>query len=169
MSRAGVLLTVGRVAALVLLLLAIVGPWTFDTHPDAQESCVAREGVWLGGGRCACLVSFVKVFEVTVKWGNHGLLWLLLLPLLPLLSALLLLFGTERPWKRAFHLLAWGLAAALSILFLILLWYEYRAVSLRLWGIWLNAAVAAALLAGEILAAKQRPGPEPRPTAAGAN
>ena len=168
MSRVSVLMTVGRVTALVLLLVAMVGPWTFDSHPDAEESCSAPL-VWLGGGRCACLVSFMKAFEVTMKWGNHGLLWLLFLPLLPFLSALLLLFGRERPWKRVFHLLAWGLAAALSISFLVLLWYEYRALSLRLWGIWLNAAVAAALLAGEILAAKQRPGREPRPTAAGAD
>jgi hypothetical protein len=168
MSRVSVLMTVGRVAALVLLLVAMVGPWTFDSHPDAEESCSAPL-VWLGGGRCACLVSFMKAFEVTVNWGNHGLLWLLFLPLLPFLSTPLLLLGRGLPWLRVFHVTAWGLAAAFLIVFLVLFWYQYEAVSLRLWGIWLSAAVAVASLAGEILAAKQRPDQELRPTASGAN
>jgi hypothetical protein len=113
-------------------------------------------------------VSFVKVMVLAVNWGNRGLLWLLLLPLLPFLSVLLLLLGGERPWKWGFHVAASGLAAALSILFLVLFWHQYGALSLKLWGIWLSAAVAAALLAGEIVAAKKRPGREPGPTAAGA-
>ena len=167
MSRVSVLMTVGRVTALVLLLVAMVGPWTFDSHPDAEESCSAPL-VWLGGGRCACLVSFMKAFEVTMKWGNHGLMWLLFLPLLPFLSTLLFLLGRGRPWLWAFHVTAWGLAAAFSIVVLALFWHEYGALSVRLWGVWLSAVVAVALVAGEILAAKQRLGREPRPTAAGA-
>ena len=154
MSRVSILKTVSRVAALVLLLVAMMGPWFFDTHPATEESCSAPL-VWLGGGHCACLVSLMAAFWVSVGSGQGSLLWLLCLPpALPFLSTLLLLLGRERRWLWAFHLAAWGLAAAFSLLLFVGSWYSHSA--LRLWGAGLCGVVAVVMLAGEILVARLR-------------
>lgn len=154
MTWVGVLSTVGRVAALALLLVAMAGPWTLDIHHDQEESCSAPL-VWLGDGRCACKVSLWTLVGVSLTWGNGGLFWLLLLPGLPFLSTMLLLvLGGERRWPWVLHLTVWGLAFAFSIVAAAGFWCQYGATSLRLWGIWLGAAVAGAVLVGEILAAR---------------
>jgi hypothetical protein len=141
--------TVGRVTALVLLLVAIMGPWFYDTHPSTQESCSAPL-VWLGNGHCACLVSLVVVFGESFRPGQV----LCLLLALPFLSTLLLLIGKQRWTLWVFHLTAWGLAAAFTLFLFVGSWYSNNA--LRLWGAGLCGVVAAAMLVGEILAAKSR-------------
>jgi hypothetical protein len=108
MSRVSILKTVGRVAALVLLLVATMGPWFTDSRPATEESCSAPL-VWLGSGHCACLVSLMAAFREAVSPGQGSLLWLCLPPALPFLSTLLLLLGRERRCLWVFHLTAWGL------------------------------------------------------------
>jgi hypothetical protein len=175
--------TVGRVAALVLLLVAMMGPWFCDSHPATQESCSAPL-VWLGNGRCACLASLMT-------WPGHGfgpggmlaemvsgecrldagciannvaMLIMFSLPLLPFLSTLLLFVGGERRGLWVFHLVAWGLAAAVSALLLVACLWQ-----VRVWGAGLCGVVAVAMLVGEILAARLRPGREARPAEASVN
>jgi hypothetical protein len=92
---------------------------------------------------------------------------LFLLLTLPFLSTLLLLLRGERHGRMVFHFVAWGLAGALSVFLLAVDWHGRT--SLRLWGPWLYAGVAVAVLAGEIVAARLRPGREARPAAAGAD
>jgi len=142
--------TVSRVAALVLLLVAMMGPWFYDSHPATQESCSAPL-VWLGSGHCACLVSLMAALGESFVLGQV----LCLLLALPFLSTVLLLLGRKRRALRAFHLTAWGLAAAFSLFLFVGSWYSNRA--LRLWGAGLCGVVAVAMLAGEILAARLRP------------
>ncbi len=168
MIRVGVLSTVGRVAALALLLVAMAGPWTLDIHHDQEEACPAPL-VWLGEGRCACKVSLWTLIGISLTAGNDGLFWLLLLPGLPFLSTMILLaLGGEHPWPWVLHLTVWGLAFAFSIVAAAGFWHQYGATSLRLWGIWLGTVAAGAVLAGEILAARLSPGRAAR-LAAGAN
>jgi hypothetical protein len=168
MTWVGVVKAVGRLAALALLLVAMAGPWTLDIHHDQEESCSAPL-VWLGDGRCACTPSLWTLIGVSLKWGKNGLFWLLLLPALPFLSTVfLLVLGGQHRWLWALHLTAWGLAFAFSMVAAIGFWSQYGAISLRLWGIWLGAAVAGAVLAGEILAARVSSG-RAAGLAAGAN
>jgi len=141
---------VGRVAALVLLLVAMMGPWFYDSHPATQESCSAPL-VWLGSGHCACLVSLLAAFGESYIPGQV----LCLLLALPFLSTLLLLLGRQRRALWVFHLTAWGLAAAFSLFLFVGSWYSNRA--LWLWGAGLCGVVAVAMLAGEILVARLRP------------
>ena len=171
MSRLGVLKTVGRVTAMVLLLVAMAGPWTFDSHPATEETCSAPL-VWLGGGRCACLVSPLVLLAPLVKSGPSGyagLVSLLFLPVLPFVTTLLLLVFGDRRLLRALDLAAWALIAAWSTFVFIQHSAIRGAVSLRLWGVGLCAAVAIAMLVGEILAARIQRNKEPRPAAAGAD
>jgi len=141
---------VGRVAALVLLLVAMMGPWFYDSHPATQESCSAPL-VWLGSGHCACLVSLMAALGESCIPGQV----LCLLLALPFLSTLLLLLGRQRRALWVLHLTAWGLAAAFSLFLFVGSWYSHWA--LRLWGAGLCGVVAVAMLAGEILVARLRP------------
>ena len=150
------------VAALLLLLVAMMGPWFTDSHPATEESCSAPL-VWLGSGHCACLVSLMAAFRESFRPGQV----LCLLLALPFLSTLLLLLGRERRYLWVSHLTAWGLAAILSIVALVAHWRHVGAVSFRLWGVWLCAVAAIAVLAEEILAARRRPGREASPAGAG--
>lgn len=163
--------TAGRVAALAVLLVALIGPWTFDSHPSTEDECPPPL-VWLGGGRCACRVSSMQLLVLFVQWGPSGMagiVWLLfLLPLLPFLSTPLLLLAGERRWPRALHLAAWALVAALSAFAFVRHWPVRGALTLRLWGVWLCLAVAIAVLLGESVVARGRSGKESRPAAAGA-
>jgi hypothetical protein len=152
MSRVNII-TVGRVIALLLLLIAMAGPWFYDSHPATEASCLAPL-VWLGNGHCACLVSLLAAFWVSVSLGQ-GLLWMLcLLQTIPFLSTVLILLGGERRFYRIFHLTAWGLTAAFSNFLFIGIWYSNRA--LRLWGAGLSGVVAVISLAGELLVARLR-------------
>ena len=62
MLRIGRLKTGGRVASLVLLLVATMGSWFADSHPATEETC-SHPVVWLGNGHCACLVSLMAFME----------------------------------------------------------------------------------------------------------
>ncbi len=151
MSGISITQTVGRVVALLLLLIAAMGPWLFDSHPATQETCSAPL-VWLGDGQCACLVSLVMAFWVSISLGQ-GLLWIFcLLPAIPFLSTFLILRGSEQRLHRIFHLAAWGLAAAFSLFLFIGSWVSHRA--LILWGAGLYSVVAITTLAGEVWAAR---------------
>ena len=185
MPRLGVLKTVGRVAALALLLVAIAGPWAIDVHPAQEESCSAPL-IWLGNGQCACLVYLMPWLGHEFGAGgmlagmvsgecrhdsgcianNIAALIMMSLPLLPFLSTLLLVAGGERRGLRAFHFVAWGLAGAVSVFYLLVVGSQ-GAVVFKLWGSWLCVGVVVAVLTGEILAARRCPGREAAPAAAG--
>ena len=147
MLRATKLKTVGRVVSLLLLLVAVMGPWFADSHPATEETC-PYPLVWLGGGYCACLVSLVALVEDVAS--GRSSFWLLCLPpALPILSTLLLLLIGERRWLRVCHLTAWGLAAIYSLLWFVGIWYAHRG-ALILWGAGLCGVVAVAMLVGEM-------------------
>lgn len=143
-----------RLAALMLLLAAMFGPWFYDSHPAAAETCQPPL-VWLGGGLCACLVSLFSAIPASLVSGG-SLLWLVcLLPGLPFFSTLLLLlFGQPRKvW--ILHLAALGLAAALALFLFIGVWLSDREVIL--WGAGLYGAVTAIMLVGEVLVNRRFP------------
>jgi hypothetical protein len=65
MSRVSILKTIGRVIALVLLLLSSMGTWFTDSHPATAESCIAPL-VRVGNGHSNCLVSLVAFKEAVI-------------------------------------------------------------------------------------------------------
>jgi hypothetical protein len=149
---------VWRVAALVLLAAAIMGPWgyTGDGVPP-PEWCHAPFFL-LENGHCVGLVTgetvlpdrareFLGVFLLTVS---------LFLLVLPFFTTLLLIWRRDSRRVHVFHLIAWGLAAVLSLLPVV---FESALRSGRFWGIWLYAGSAAGALILEALwlAARRRP------------
>jgi hypothetical protein len=150
-----------RLAALVLLLVAIAGPWGFDRiHVPSPYTCSAPH-VRLDDTFCGLPLSlawtlqgsFSHLGSMLRSLATYPLTALIFLPLLPFISTMLLLLPGER--RRAFtvQLLVLGLVGV-GILALLLLppWRGHWA----LWGIWLYTGVIAALLLLEILALRQR-------------
>jgi hypothetical protein len=147
MFRVSKLKTVGRVAALLFLLVAFMGPWFADSHPATEQTC-RPPLIWLGDGRCACLASFLGSVKNTFA-GQASLGMLSLPPALPFLSTLLLLLLGERRWLWVFHLIAWGFTALYALFF-------FFVGNLYTWGDGLAAVVAVATLVGEILIARRQ-------------
>jgi len=166
---------VWRVAVLLLLSVAVMGPWTFDLiNVPSEYPCSApfirlendfcgmpRPGIWvfswMVGGFINMVVRLVTGATVFTDLAFEFLYSLLpLLLVLPFCSTLLLILGGDRRRRQVFHVAAWGLAAGVGLLlgmssFSRLLW--------ALWGLWLYIGLAAGALILEVLtlAAGRRP------------
>jgi len=165
---------VGRVAVLVLLLVAIMGLWTYSSDSVGvlpAEWC--RDPlILLENDRCVRLVSGATVltfmtgalFSMSVGLvtgatvlpdrarefiGVFLFVMLLFLLVLPFFSTLLLIPGGDRRHRRVFHVVAWGLAADSGLLLGVL---GFSRLHWALWGIWLYIGLAASALILEVLA-----------------
>lgn len=160
-----------RGALLILLLVAIVGPWTYSSDGLPPAEWCRDPNILLENGRCVRLVSGAEVLtfmtgaflslNVQLVRGTLDLadrareffgvfLFVVLLFLLvqPFFSTLLLIFGGGRPSRRMYHLAAWGLAAAISGLLLVASYWSEP--STDLWGNWLYVGLTATVLAVEL-------------------
>jgi hypothetical protein len=157
-----------RAAVLVLLLVALIGPWAFGDRVNvpAEEDCTPP---WMRvrGDFCAERASGLRLFA-NLGEGLQFLrqaaslasvlimvLYYLVPFLLPLLSSLLLLLFGGRRLLVGFHLLAVVLGVG-YILFIVAA--IGLPLSLRIWGLWLYVFTALGSLALEIglLAGKRR-------------
>lgn len=160
MSRICISKTIGRLAALGLLILSSLRPWFADAHPATEATCTAPL-VWLGEGHCACLVSLIKHYR-QVSTGSGFVWWLGLPPLLPILFTLLLFLGRNHRFLWYFHLTGWFLVAVYSLFWFIIGW-SWLFLSwpsnkvLFLWGAGLCGAVAVSLLTWEIRTGNHQP------------
>ncbi|MBN1668635.1 MAG: hypothetical protein JW862_16195 [Anaerolineales bacterium] len=145
-----------RLAALVVLLVAMMGPWIIDNHPATKENCTAPL-VYHGDGLCACLISLPAAFLQLIKPGQSIILALIfLLPTLPFFSTAFLMLGKGQRSLWIFHLAAWGLTSALSLLLFFGIWLDMVFV----WGAGLGGLLSVSMLTGELLAAKSHPDQE---------
>jgi len=161
---------VWRVAILVLLLVAIMGPWTYTSDGVPPAAWCANPNILLENGSCVRLVSGAEV--ITFMTGaflsmSVGLVTgatvlpdrtreylgvflfmiLLLLLLLPFFTTLLMIWGRDSRRLRILHLMVWGLAAVLSSLPVV---FGLVLRSDRSWGIWLYIGSAASVLILEV-------------------
>ena len=161
-----------RIAVFGLLIIAILGPWvyTHDGIPPAEwcrppllllenGSCAGRvSGAFFllisSVGLPAGILQFLSGELALSALGRHFLFAFVFLGLflLPLISALLLVRSASNMRRRAFFVIAWGLAAALGLLVALFAEVFHPA---QLWGIWLYILLAVGLLAFELLAARQ--------------
>jgi hypothetical protein len=160
-----------RVAILVLLLVAIMGPWIFDRiNVPSEYSCspnirldgdfcgVPMPGIWILFWMVAAPISEVVglVTGATVL-ADFGVVFLkrllaslvLLLIVLPFFSTLRLILRGDRTRQQVFHVVLWALAAGIGLLFGLsslpkLYWV--------LWGTWLYIGLAVSALILEVLA-----------------
>jgi hypothetical protein len=156
-----------RAAVLVLLLLAMMGPWAFDLiNVPAGYACSAPfirlddnfcgtplSGLWLFRPLVAEFVSAsagVLSGAMLFREWARGILFALLqsLLLLPFLSTLLLVLRGDRRWLQVFNLVAWALAAGVGLLIGL---YSFPRWYWGLWGIWLYFGLVAGVLVMEIV------------------
>jgi hypothetical protein len=164
---------VWRVAVLVLLLVAIMGPWAFDRiYVPGEFPCsapfirlegdfcgVPLSGIWILSATTGGLVNIVvglvtgaTVITDRVREFSFSLLVLLLV--LPFFSTLLLILRGDRRRQLVFHLAAWSLVVGFG------LWLgmsSYPKLFGVVWGIWLYIGLAASALILEVLTAGRRP------------
>ena len=166
---------VGRVAVLMLLLVAMMGPWTYTADGVGPVEWCRDPHILLENGRCVRPVSGATVFTFMAGaflsmsvglvtgatvfadrarefLGVSLFMTLLFLLVLPFFTTLLLVWSRDSRRLRAFHLMAWGLAAVSSLLLLLPLLPESRLCLGRFWGIWLYIGSAASTLILEVLA-----------------
>jgi hypothetical protein len=158
----------GRMAILVLLLAAFIGPWAYDRiHVPAEYPCTPPN-VRLEGDFCGGPVSGLWIFTavagliatVALAIADPAALaerardiiaaLLLLLLLLPIFSTLLMLWRREgRDWQ-VFHVLSWGLPAA-AILWWLVAIFPSGTPLLQLWGLWLYVGLVIVVLLLELV------------------
>ena len=161
--------TAVRAAGLVLLVIAIAGPWTASPDGAPPPGWCSEPFTLIEADRCVRLVPLAEVaaffakgfYEMNVqllqgtlvlaKRGSEYLSILLLVVVLflliqPVFSTLLLLVR-GRAGRRRYALVAGGLGAVVSVVLLALTcWTD---VCAPLWGLWLYAPVAVGMLAVE--------------------
>ena len=170
-----------RVAVLVLLVVAMLGPWGFDRiYVPSKYACsspfVRLEGDFCGvpmrgttvlyllaGGFIGISVELVTGATALSDRTGEFLFCALLPPLLvlPLISTFLLILRRDRRRRQVFSIVAWGLAAGAGLLAGVLIGLSYGLKYTRfLWGIWLYIGLApiALVLEVSILAAGRRLG-----------
>jgi hypothetical protein len=160
------------VAALVLLLVAIAGPWTDSSDGVPPAEWCRDPNILLANGRCVKLVSGAEVltfmtgaflslnvhlFKGTLVLADRAreffgvfLVVVLLFLLVQPFFSTLLIFGGDRPLRRMYHVATWGLAAVVSGLLLVA--SSWSGLRTELWGIWLYVGLAASVLAVELSA-----------------
>jgi hypothetical protein len=163
---------VWRVASLVLILVALMGPWWFDRIFVPAEYICNGPAVRLEGDFCGIpmpgtsiiigLVSRSIELSVDLVRGSNAIRGtgsdllsilpfslLALLLVLPFFSTLFLILRGDNRRRQLFQIAAWVLAAGVGLLFGII--NSRLKVSWILWGIWLYIGIAAAALIVEVL------------------
>lgn len=155
-----------RISILLLMILATVGPWTFDRiYVPAGEPC--PNSLRLAGNFCGIPLAGIRMIPwlfsstffsaLRFVWGEmsfaqagreilFGLLFFVLL--LPIISSLLMIaLGGGRTW-RWFHILALCLAIALGLFFIT---SSIAQPNLALWGLWFYILLMVCALILELL------------------
>jgi hypothetical protein len=165
------------VVILLVMLVAIMGPWTFDVIWVPSEYSCSAPFVRLDNSFCGIPLTGMRLFRWMVEgfvyasaelvtgammffeWTREFLLSLLLfLLVLPFFSTLLLILRGDRWHRQVFNVAAWGLAGGVGLLIGT---SNHPRLFWVLWGIWLYIGLATSTLTLEVLtlAAGRRPGP----------
>ena len=146
-----------RIALLILMVVAFLGPWVYDQiNVPAQYTCdppfvrlegdfcgVPLNGTWvilaLGTQPISTITDLVMGRLILAESGRQLLVSLAgFLSLLPVVSTLLMIFWGNRPRLQIFHIVVLCLAGGL-MLWAISAMLELRTI--RLWGPWLYIGV----------------------------
>lgn len=159
-----------RVAILALLIVSLFGPWMYDViHVPAEYTC-DKPFVRLEGDFCGLPLSGIKFFT----WFTGGFFYIIveilkgsftgrfreliaglsILPLIPFVTTILLLWKRESPRVRTINLVAWILAFLLALTVFL---PQIKEQSFRLWGLWLYILAAAGAVIIEIFITKTSP------------
>jgi hypothetical protein len=161
-----------RITLLILMLLAIIGPWVFDLiNVPAKYTCappnyrlhddfcgMALSGLWVLWGSTA---EFIRSAWMLVT-GQDGLASIFrvlaislfdLLIVLPVVSTLLVCLRDDNRRLVVFHMLICGLAAGAGLLMGL---NSYPRLFYVVWGVWLFVLATASAVILEVLLMRNR-------------
>ena len=159
------------IASLGLLVLALVGPWTFEViYVPAEYTCNPPD-IRLEGDYCGVSLSGIQVISflldafVSISVGfltgtavfadrarEYLFTLFFLLPLLPFFSTALVIFKSNSHRRQIFHLLSWGLALIIGSYWSLITIATPHPEKWRLWGIWSYMVLTIGVLILEIYA-----------------
>lgn len=157
---------VWRVVIVILLLVAIAGPWWFDRILVPAQYMCSAPNVRLEGDFCGLPVSGtwfpsmavgVTINVVVELITGKAVLYdrisafavnLFLLPVLPIISTLLMILGKYRRHRQVFHIIALGLAVCFALFMSTIRFSSFWWI---LWGLWLYIGVTVSALVLEAL------------------
>jgi hypothetical protein len=145
-----------RKVILVLLVLAVLGPWAFDkTNVPAQYAC-GPPSIRLEGDFCGHPTSGIQILFWMIEWFfafiirlisgkidfvqegfNFWIVYnslILILLILPIINIVVMIFRGTQPRLQKFHLVVCGLNLVLA---LIIGLSSFPNIYFVLWGIWL--------------------------------
>lgn len=163
-----------RAGVLILFVIALLGPWTFDQINVPAEYTCDEPFIRLSGDYCGSPMSGVQFLWLWVGGFFYMFLELItgtftgqgsefffglffglsILPLMPFFTTLLLLWKKDARQFRTVHLVAWVLALILALASLNI---QIEDPIARLWGLWLYVLLAVGAIVIEYLAAKNNP------------
>jgi hypothetical protein len=160
-----------RAWLLALLLVALIGPWWFDLiYVPAEYTCtvpnyrlegnfcgIPMPGMllmagWTASGM-ALVVDLVRGAASLAERGRELLSLLLIMPVLPLFSMLLIILRGSGRGRAVFHLAALGLAVGLALLIGL---NSHPQLFWLLWGVWLYVVLSACAVILEVMILVQR-------------
>jgi hypothetical protein len=150
-----------RVAILILLVLAIIGPWAFERLNVPAEYDCGPTNVRLEGDFCGTPISLIQTLFWMIYWFGNGIigmirgedhfdliasdLWssliyylIILLLMLPIINLLFLIWREDRPRLQKFHLVVCGLNL---VPILLLGLSTFPEINFAPWGLWLYLGV----------------------------
>ncbi len=163
-------ISIFRAGVLILFIVALLGPWTFDViNVPAEYECSAPF-IRLNGDFCGIAMSgfqffglwvggfFFMLFELIAgEFTGHALEFLIglsILFLIPFFTTLFLLWKKDARRLYKVHRIAWALALILALVAFI---PQINDPIIRLWGIWLYILLAVGAILIEYLASKNNP------------
>jgi hypothetical protein len=153
-----------RFTLLILLVISILGPWAFDRIYVPEEYTCEPPFVRIDGDFCVSIMSWLSLFSwftdgflVTLRRLIGGIfagqarellaVLLVMLPVLPFFSTLLLIWRRDSTRLKTIHLIAWGLGCLFPLLIIV---FEWNGPVTKLWGLWLYFLLAISALLVEI-------------------
>lgn len=162
-----------RGAILLLFITTMFGPWIYDQiNVPAQYTC-SKPHVRLYGDFCGLPLSGFEFFKLFVVGGFFYMLFTLttgafvnnprelliglyVLPLIPFVTSLILLWKKETRRLLTINLIAWILALIPTLLMFTLMAVQRSGYIFRLWGLWLYIFLAVSAIIFEITLLKRK-------------
>ena len=154
-----------RIALIVVMVVAFMGPWAFERINVPAEYACSAPYIRLEGDFCGSpllgiqLLTWISSGFISISFGllagefvlferiREILISLLMFaPLLPIFSTLLLILRGDHPRRQVFTIIAWVLAIGGG---LFIGWTNSK-LFWRVWGIWLYIVLATSALILEI-------------------
>ena len=166
-----------RVISLALLILALIGPWTYDVIYVPAEYACQPPNIRLEGDFCGLPMSGMQVIfflleafiSISIGFVNgtaviadrvreYLFTIFFLLPVPPFISTLVMFWKKDSRRLQAIHVIIWGLAAIMGLVWSLFVLADPHPQKWRLWGVWFYLILTISMLTLETFALATKKG-----------